>query len=88
MENIHQAVTIIPSFIEIKAPIRCAISQVHKLARLIGVVHVKNDVAILSGSIVVDDQAMIDRSEAGDIDGPDSVMIKLVLQPLCDVLLP
>ena len=88
MENIHQAVTVIPSFIKIKAPIRCAISQVHKLARLIGVVHLKNEVAILSGGIVIGDQAMIDRSETGDINAPDSVMVELVSQPLCDTLLP
>ena len=88
MENIHQAVAVIPSFVKIKAPVRCAISQVHKLARLIGVVHLKNEVAILCGSVVIDDQAMIDRSETGDIDGPDSVMVELVSQPLCHTLLP
>ena len=87
-QHAHQAAAVIPGFVEIKAPVRGTIGQLNKLPRLIGIVHVKNEVAILAGSTVVDDQAMIDRFKTGDINVPDSRMGEFVLQPFCHPFLP
>src|SRR3984957_504323 len=75
-ENTHQAARVIPRFVVKKTSLRGPIGQVHELVRLVGVVDIENEIAVLRGRVVVDNQAMINRSEACDKHSPEVVTIE------------
>ena len=60
----------------------------HQFIRLVGVVHVKNEIAVRFRSATIGHQAVIDGFEAGDVDRTDFSDVDLTSQQFCYTFLP
>src|ERR1700730_3741362 len=83
-----QTETVIPGLIQIKASACCTVGQMHNFSRLIGVVHIKNQITVRLRSKMIDHQAVIYGFEMGDINCADASGVHFTSQPVCHTFLP